>query len=108
MAYRIPSDDVVAAAIDDCLVRTPRMRSQRELWELVSAELRYIDPMYRVGGERVRRIGIERGIINLDISYASTDREVGENCPVCGNGMYSVRNRTLDGGTVEMSRGCRL
>ncbi len=108
MAYRIPSDDVVAAAIDDCLARTPHMRSQRELWEAVSAELRYIDPMFRIGGERVRRIGLERGIIALEISYAASEHEIGDRCPVCGNEMYSIRNRTLDGGMVEMSRGCRL
>ncbi len=107
MAYKIPSDDVVAAAIDDCLVRTPRMRSQRELWEAVSAELRYIDPQFRIGAERIRRIGVEKGIINLEISYAATDRDVGDVCPVCGNIMYSVHNRTLEGGIVEMSKGCR-
>lgn len=107
MVYRIPSDDEVARSIDDCLARCPHMRSQRELWEAVSADLTYRDPLYRVGAERVRRIGIERGIITLEISYASSDRPVGDLCPVCGNPMTSVRNRTLDGGTVEMSRSCR-
>ena len=107
MAYRIPSDDEVARSIDDCLARCPRMRSQRELCDAVAADLAYRDPLFRVGADRVRRIGIERGLINLEISYASSDRPVGDLCPVCGNPMTSVRNRTLDGGTVEMSRSCR-
>lgn len=107
MAYRIPSDDEVAKAIDNCLVRTPRMHSQRELTEAVSAELAFTDPLYRVGGDRVRRIGIERGIINLEISYASNARGVGDACPVCDDILIPVRNRTLDGGMIEMSRGCR-
>ncbi len=108
MSYKIPPDDVVARALDDCLVRTPRMRSQRELCDSVKAELAYIDPGYRIAGERIRRIGIERGIIGLEISYASNDRSVGESCPVCGSTLASVRNRTLDGGMVELSRSCRL
>ena len=107
MAYRIPPDDVVARAIDDCLARTPRMRSQRELCEAVSAELAYIDPLYRAGPERIRRIGVERGIVALEIRYAECGRAVGDDCPVCGARLSAVRNRTLDGGTVEMSRGCR-
>lgn len=107
MAYRIPSDDEVARAIDDCLARNPRMRSQRELCNAVAAELAFRDPQFRVGGERIRRIGIERGLITLEISYAVSDREVGEDCPVCGAKLFSVRNRTLDGGSVEISRGCR-
>ena len=84
MAYRIPSDDEVARSIDDCLARCPRMRSQRELCDAVAADLAYRDPLFRVGADRVRRIGIERGLINLEISYASSDRPVGDLCPVCG------------------------
>lgn len=107
MAYRIPNDDEVARSIDDCLARCPRMRSQRELCDAVASDLVYRDPLYRVSPERIRRIGIERGIITLEISYAASDRRVGDVCPVCGNPMTSVRNRTLDGGTVEMSKSCR-
>lgn len=108
MAYRIPPDDVVAKALDDCLVRTPRLRSQRELCDIVRNELAFTDQEYRISGDRIRRIGIERGIIDIEISYAASDRAVGNECPVCGNALSSVRNRTLDGGTVELSRSCRL
>ena len=106
MVHRIPPDDVVAQAIDDCLIRIPRMRSLAELCRTVNADLGYIDPLYRVGPERVRRIGIEAGIVNLEISYAASDSDIGRDCPVCRYPLTSVRNRTLDGGTVEMSRSC--
>ncbi len=106
MARRIPPEDVVAQAIDDCLARVPRMRSQRELLDAVSSELARIDPDYRVGPERLRRIGIEKGVLTLCISYAADGREVGADCPVCGFPLEPVRNRTLDGDTVEMGRGC--
>lgn len=107
MTYRIPSDDEVAGAIDDCLARSPRMRSQRELCDAVAAELSFRDPLYRVGPERIRRIGIERGIMRVEISYAASDRAVGDTCPVCGRPLASVRNMTLEGGSVEISRSCR-
>lgn len=107
MAYRIPRDEQVARAIDDCLVRIPRMHSQQELCDAVVAELAFTDPLYKVGPERVRRIGIESGIISIEISYAATNKSVGEVCPVCGSELFAVLNRTLDGGTVEMSRSCR-
>ena len=81
MAYRIPSDDEVARSIDDCLARCPRMRSQRELCDAVAADLAYRDPLFRVGADRVRRIGIERGLLNLEISYAASNRPVGDLCP---------------------------
>ncbi len=108
MAYRIPSDDIVARAIENCLVRTPRMRSQRELCGIVETELLCEDPRYRIGAERIRRIGISRGLMRVEISYAVTSRELGDRCPVCSGRLSSVMNRTLDGGTVELERTCGI
>ena len=106
MAHRIPSEDEVAKAIEDCLVRSPHMRSQRELCEAVSAELMCLDEFYRIGPERIRRIGISRGLFTLGIRYAETGRRVGTRCPVCGGGLEPALNRTLEGGVVELMRVC--
>ena len=100
MSYRIPSEDEVAKAIENVLVRTPHIRSQRALCEAVSD--------YRIGAERIRRIGISRQLFNLDISYADAGRPAGKWCPVCGSILLSVRNRTLDGDTVELLRKCKV
>lgn len=108
MTYRIPSDDTVARAIENCLARTPRMRSQRELCDIVSSELLCEDPTYRIGAERIRRIGLKRGLLKVEISYASTGRALGMRCPVCGSKLRSVRNMTLYGETVELERACAL
>lgn len=108
MAYRIPSDDIVARAIENCLVRTPRMRSQRELCDIVETELLCEDPCYRIGAERIRRIGISRGLMKVEISYAVTSRGLGERCPVCAGKLSSIMNRTLDGGTIELERTCNV
>ena len=108
MPYRIPSEDEVAKAIENVLVRTPHIRSQRALCEAVSAELMCQDTDYRIGAERIRRIGISRQLFNLDISYADAGRPAGKWCPVCGSILLSVRNRTLDGDTVELLRKCKV
>lgn len=108
MLYRIPSEDDVAKAIENVLVRTPHIRSQRALCEAVSAELMCQDTDYRIGAERIRRIGISRQLFSLDISYAEAGRPAGKWCPVCGSILLSVRNRTLDGDTVELLRKCKV
>lgn len=108
MSYRIPSEDEVAKAIENVLVRTPHMRSQRELCDAVSAELMCLDTDYRIGPERIRRIGISRQLFKLEIKYADKGRPAGKWCPVCGSILLSVRNRTLDGKTVELMRRCKV
>lgn len=108
MSYRIPSEDEVAKAIENCLVRTPHMRSQKELCEAVTAELLCQDTSYRIGADRIRRIGISRQLFKLQIQYADTGKKAGSWCPVCGSILLSVRNRTLDGGTVELMRRCKV
>lgn len=107
MSYRIPSETEVVHAIENCLARTPHMRSQSELCSAVSAELACIDPDFRIGAERIRRIGVSHGLFSLEIRYARTGKvsDVTE-CPVCGGKLTSVRNNTIDGGSVELRRKC--
>ena len=108
MAYRIPTEDEVAKAIENVLIRTPHLRSQRELCEAVETELLCMDPEYRIGAERIRRVGISRQLFRLGIRYADTGKPAGKWCPVCGSILLSVRNRTLDDGTVELMRRCKV
>ena len=108
MPYRIPSEDEVAKAIENVLVRTPHMRSQRALCDAVFAELLCLDTDYRIGPERIRRIGISRQLFKLEIKYANRGKPAGKWCPVCGSMLLSVRNRTLDGKTVELMRRCKV
>lgn len=108
MSYRIPKDDDVAKAIENCLSRTPRIRSQTILYELVLTELMCIDESFRISDERIRRVGLERGLFDIDIRYAHKDGVIPyDKCPVCKGPLESVRNRTLDWKTVELSRSCK-
>ncbi len=108
MSYRIPKDDDIAKAIDNCLSRSPRVRSLTVLNDLVLTELLCVDESFRVSGERIRRVGIERGLFDLEITYARTEKPVRyTRCPVCRGELESTKNRTLDWKTVELSRECR-
>ena len=107
MYYRIPKDDDIAKAIENCLSRSPRVRSQTVLNELVQTELMCVDETFRVSGNRIRKVGIERGLFDLEIRYAHTEGPTQYDvCPVCRGKLEPVRNRTLDWKTVELSRDC--
>ena len=109
MPYRIPSEEQVVKAIENCLVRNPRMRSQNELTAAVTKELQMDNPDYRVSGERIRHIGLKHRLFSISISYAHTEVvRIREKCPVCGRKLSSVRNMTLDGGFVELMRRCDM
>lgn len=108
MAYRLPPESEVVKAIDNVLVRTPHIRSQQELYMLVSTELLCMNELYRISCERIRFIGLKYGLFTISIRYARTDIPPrSDKCPVCSGSLYSICNRTLDGGTVELMRECR-
>jgi len=108
MTYRIPSDDDVAKAIEDCMSAHPRIKTQQELQTYVSSELRSVDRRFRIGADRIRRIGIGRGIIDIEIRYARSNRiKQLDSCPVCRDPLKPIRNMTLDGDVIELRRVCR-
>ena len=109
MTYKIPAEDDVADAILIVMHKNPQVRSQRELVSLVRKQLRSSDPELRVGGERVRRVGINRGLINFTIEYnKSKNGKKPELCPVCRNRLKPVKNMTLDGSVIEVRRNCTV
>lgn len=108
MSYRIPDDDTLADAIYMVLHRHSPVRSQGLLATLVSQELRRKDPMYRVSGERVRRMAIARDLAELEISYnEGRSEEAPPECPVCRNELRAVSNRTLRGEDTVIGHRCR-
>ena len=108
MSYRIPKDYEIAKAIANCLSRTPRIRSQSVLNELILTELACVDETFRVSGERIRKVGLKKKLFDLEIRYARiAGKSPYTKCPVCGGELKTVQNKTLDGGTVEMARSCK-
>ena len=109
MAYKIPRENDVADALLIVMHKNPQVRSQRELTGLVKRQLSVLDEGYRISGERIRRIGLNKGIIRVSIDYNKViGKALPEACPVCRNPMVSIKNRTLDGGVIEVRRRCDL
>ena len=109
MPYKVPDEETVSSAIRYVLNRNPHIETQAEFLRLVRKELSKIDGEYRVSGERIRRIGVERGIVKISIEYRESDIEdLPHICPVCRNAMSPVMNRSLEGEYVEIKRKCTV
>ena len=106
MSYRIPSDDRLAEAIFVVMYRNQQVVSQKAMADLVLKELEKDGEEYRVSGERIRRLAVNRNLATLVIDYAEKDGGIPEVCPVCRNELTSIKNSTLDGGVVEVMRKC--
>ena len=106
MSYRIPSDDKLAEAVFVVMYRNQQVVSQKEMAALVLTELEKDGEKYRVSGERIRRIAVNKDLAQLIIDYNESDGDLPDTCPVCRNPLTSVRNSTLDGGTIEIMRRC--
>jgi hypothetical protein len=109
MTYRRPDEETVVMTIKNVMDRYPRVDTQRELTALIRETLHEQDPDYRIGGDRIRRIGIDHNILRLSIDYHEIDNaDLPEICPVCGNTMSPVMNMTLDGNITEIKRRCTV
>ena len=107
MAYKIPDDDRLEEAINIVMGRERQIRSQAAMTELVSKELRKEYDDYRVSGERIRRVAIERGLLKIEIEYNEHDDQSSVDvCPVCGDPMNIITNTTLDGREADIGRNC--
>jgi len=109
MAYKVPDEETVSAAIRTVMNRNPHIETQREFSRLVGKELSKADEDYRVRGERARRIGLDKGLVRISIDYRDSDiKDIPEICPVCRNAMSPVMNTSLDGEYVEIKRRCTV
>jgi len=107
MPYKIPDDDRLEEAILAVIGRDTQIRSQTMMTELVLSELKNDGDEYRVSGNRIRRVAIERNILRIDIEYNQhDDRSSPDVCPVCGYPMAVVNNSTLGGGSAKIGRQC--
>ena len=105
-AYRIPKDDHILAALRRATAVKPTVDSQRKLKRLVEKELK-ADEVFKVGGERLRRIAIDSKLFDLRILTRETEkRKSSVNCPVCASRLRRQRNMTVFGGTVTLGYKC--
>ena len=104
--YRIPSDDVVRAALTRVFQTRHEVPSQRALKRLVEREVRGSEN-FRVGGGRVRRLVIDSGLVGVEIHARESGEKKGlTRCPVCGERVKKLKNMTVFGGTVTLGFKC--
>ncbi len=107
MAYKVPSDEEVAAAIKSALARRGLVNSQRKLADLVRRELKSVDPEYGVTEARVRKLAIDCGLAKISISARDTGEKTSSSkCPVCSERMGHIKNLTVYGGSVDLGYRC--
>jgi hypothetical protein len=109
MSYKIPSDEEVVMAIQRVIFKHGTISSQRNLKIEVDKELATIEPLYKVGANRVRSLAIRSHFIHTEINYRK-NRDNGKGklskCPVCGGNIKKIKNLTLQGDTVIIGYNC--
>ncbi|GEM_PF-831112 len=105
--YRIPSEDLLRAAIKNVLSQNPVVSSQEKMKWLVLRELASTDPSFRVSGERIRRVAARTPGVVVETSCRETSEK--RNllvCPVCSSRTDVVKNMTIYGGVVSLAHVC--
>ncbi|MDR0777938.1 MAG: hypothetical protein LBE48_00655 [Methanomassiliicoccaceae archaeon] len=107
MSYKRPDDDLLEGAIRNVIKKNRQIESQNTMTALVLKELGKEDQEYRVSGERIRRVSVERNILSIAIDYNEHDELSSPDiCPVCGYPMEIVSNETLDDRETDVGRRC--
>ncbi|PKK86591.1 MAG: hypothetical protein CVT48_00300 [Thermoplasmata archaeon HGW-Thermoplasmata-1] len=107
MGYKIPSDEEVRECILEVLAVAGTVGSQRKLSELVIERLRIRDGDFRLAGNRARRLAAQSDFVRLEIRARPGDpKRILRFCPVCGEKLKHLRNRTIWGGEVTIELKC--
>ncbi|MBI2076987.1 MAG: hypothetical protein HYT80_01260 [Euryarchaeota archaeon] len=107
MAWRVPDDEDVVAALRAVFRSTKTIVSQRELGRRVQEALRKSDDGFSVTAERVRRLAALQPFVRLEVKTRKGPKEkVLNRCPVCGTALARLKNQTLFGGEVTLTLRC--
>ena len=109
MEGRAPREWEVERAIEDCLDEHDRYESLSALHAAVSRKLSERGLSKGTTPERIRRIGVQKGLFAFEIRYSrSATMRLHESCPVCGGRLSVTYNRTIDDSSVVvMGARCR-
>ena len=106
--YRRPPADLVRSVARTTLGRLAgSLRSQAALRRAVLPRLTTRDPLFVLGGWRLRKILLDAPGIRVEVRYAErpTRRPLAR-CPVCRSAVRPIRNRTLEGDRVTLGYRC--
>lgn len=106
--YRRADADTVRSAVDRLLtLGVGRYSSQAAFLRAFRPALRAEDPKMRIAGPRLRSLLIGTPGVRLLVRYTERPEAPSRpDCPVCGQRLEPIRNRTLTGGVVDLGRKC--
>jgi hypothetical protein len=106
--FRLPPADLVRSVARRQLGRMGQSaRSQAGLRRAVLPSLATKDPLFRLGGWRLRKLLLDSPGIRVDVRYAERPtRRPLQRCPVCRSPLRPIRNRTLEGDRVTLGYRC--
>jgi hypothetical protein len=106
--YRLPPGEVVRTLAHRQLGRMgPAARSQAGLRRALLPSLTARDPLFVLGGWRLRKILLDAPGVRVDVRYAERPtRRPLQRCPVCRSPLQPIRNLTLEGDRVTLGYRC--
>jgi hypothetical protein len=106
--YRLPPGELVQTIARRQLGRMGQAaRSQAGLRRAVLPSLAAKDPLFVLGGWRLRKLLLDSPGIRVDVRYAERPtRRPLQRCPVCRSPLRPIRNRTLEGDRVTLGYRC--
>lgn len=106
--FRRPPADLVRSVARRTLGRVGRpIRSQAALRRALLPTLTGKDPLFVLGGWRLRKILLEAPGVRVAVRYAERPtRRPLQRCPVCRSELRPIRNRTLEGDRVTLGYQC--
>jgi len=106
---RVAPGEVLAATARLAAHGALAFDSQAALRRAVLGEVRADEPTSALGGRRLRRLLIDAAAVRIAIRYAPRpdDERPVTACPVCGDAVRPIRNRTIDGDRIVLGYTCR-
>ncbi|MGC2289551.1 MAG: hypothetical protein WA688_06815 [Thermoplasmata archaeon] len=108
LKYRLPPGDLVRSVARRQLGRMGlAARSQAGLRRALLPSLAAQDPLFVLGGWRLRKFLLDSAGVRVDVRYAERPtRRPLQRCPVCWSAVRPIRNRTLEGDRVTLGYRC--
>ena len=106
--FRLPPAELVQSIARRLISRVGRpIGSQAALRRAVLPSLAAKDPLFVLGGWRLRKLLLDAPGVRVGVRYAERPtRRPLQRCPVCRSPVKPIRNRTLEGDRVILGYRC--
>jgi uncharacterized protein with PIN domain len=109
MAYRIPSDDEILAAVRKVFQKYHTVTSQHKLKKFVEKELHTKKKQFHVSERRLRMLVLHSGLVQVEMrTREGNPDKILHKCPVCDGPLQRVKNQTIYGGEVTLEFRCDM